>query len=498
MSEKNSIFDQLRAFFGKKTQTPPAAGQVMSAPTPLETTPPVFNTPSAPQLRSQSPEIQPAQPSQSHSVDLILGIDFGTSCTKAVIGDPGLRAKSYPVTLVSEAQGLSQFLKPSRLKFRTSEGADRIESNLKMRLMDYPKDEKVRQLAILYLAGVIRQSIAWFEPLLQKNYTNRQPVWSLNLGFPAKAVDSTTPLVQSYLEVARLAALLGSSDLPIDFSSLHTLASGESRSSNLATIPQERVQLYPEIAAQLAGYVNSPYRQRGNLLLIDVGAGTLDVSTIILHGNDNEDVISFHSCEVESYGVFKLFQRRIDALEISLPKSVRCKLDDFQEGTSVLPEKLDDLIDQAVIHIPANAVSLKTVFDDVSKTFAENSIKVAIRCITQFRKRQRDAHASRSFEPFPNYLRFIFTGGGSRSAFYRNHFTAGPLENALVSFTRWHEDAMRRRSKAQGLLLESLPLPNDLEGFPASLKNEFDRLSVAHGLAYGGENLMRVTASAKS
>lgn len=60
--------------------------------------------------------------------------------------------------------------------------------------------------------------------------------------------------------------------------------------------------------------------------------------------------------------------------------------------------------------------------------------------------------------------------------------------------TRWHHDADQRRRHGQGLRLETMPQPRNLVGFPTALEENFDRLSVAYGLAFGGENLMKVTA----
>lgn len=469
MSDKGSIFDQLRAIFGRKRQAPP---------------PPVPET--------KPPSHQPPPPQRG--VALVLGIDFGTSCTKVVIGDPGWRAKSYPVPLNPNAQGLSRFLKPSRLKMRTSDGNDVVEGNLKIRLMDNPEEVQIRELVIIYLASVIRQSLDWFEASLKQAYATRQPSWSLNLGFPAKAIELATPLVKSYQEVARLAAQLGFSELPINFISLGQLMSGEALSTYTAAIPPSRVQLYPEIAAQLAGYVNSPYRMHGNLLLVDVGAGTLDVSTIILHSGADQEVCSFHFCEVARFGTVPLLEARVEALNAVIPNCSTFSLEAVQDGVSAAPEDLSALL------VPGERKSprLANAFDSVSTTFAESMLQVALRCLTQFKVRQRDAHSNPCFNPWPGHLRFFLTGGGSRSAFYRKHLAEGPLENKLVRYTRWHEDPERRARNAEGLRLESLPLPNDLEGFPESLKHDFDRLSVAHGLAYGGENLMRVTASTSS
>lgn len=507
MSDKGSIFDHLRAIFGKKTQTPPPtvpkvkepASEPAKPPQPRPSPPPPQHSPSAPRIQYLPQPQPPVNPDASASsslpgVDLVLGIDFGTSCTKVVIGDPGWRAKSYPVPLMENAQGLSRFLVPSRLKFKTSEDRQILYGNLKMRLMEEPDDEGIRELAALYLASIIRHSLDWFKRNLNRHYAARQPSWSLNLGFPAKSVDAATPLVKAYREVARLAVLLGTSDLALSLQSISQVSSGKFSSDFASIIPPDRIQIYPEIAAQLASYVNSPYRLYGNLLLVDVGAGTLDVSTLILHADKEQEICSFHFCEVARFGTVPLIEARVAAMNAETPNCAVLDINSVQDGISAAPEQPTGLLRAGQRISPC----LTKAFNEASGVFADGMIQVALRCLTQFKVRQRDAHANPSFNPWPGHLRFFLTGGGSRSSFYRKHFAEGRLESELAPFTRWHRDAGRRAKDGEGLRLDSLPLPKDLEGFPESLKNDFDRLSVAHGLAYGAENLMHVTASATS
>ena len=85
--------------------------------------------------------------------------------------------------------------------------------------------------------------------------------------------------------------------------------------------------------------------------------------------------------------------------------------------------------------------------------------------------------------------------------FYRTHLADGPLEDRIVpNFTRWHPERSRRHATNEGLLLELLPVPGNLENFPTTLHSHFDRLSVAYGLSLGGGeggNLMRITAATR-
>src|SRR5690606_25874578 len=80
-------------------------------------------------------------------VDLVLGVDFGTSCTKVVVGDPGWRNESFAIPFSAPNGNIDAWLRPTRFE---------KEFNLKMRLMDNPACPDVRASAACYLADVVR------------------------------------------------------------------------------------------------------------------------------------------------------------------------------------------------------------------------------------------------------------------------------------------------------------------------------------------------------
>ena len=218
---------------------------------------------------------------------------------------------------------------------------------------------------------------------------------------------------------------------------------------------------------------------------------TLDVSTIILHGNREQDVVSFHVCEVEPFGALRLFAKRAEALDRVEPGSVRQTLSELQDGTRRAPETLMEIVTR-----PTPALS--GAFTRVSDAFSIDVLAVAIRCLVRFRQMQHNAHRNPGHDPWGDSLRFFLTGGGARSPFYRSLLAGGPLEQRLATnYTRWHPEQVRRRSARQGLRLESFPVPDRLQNFPQTMHAEFDRLSVAYGLAFGGENLMRITTNVR-
>jgi len=436
--------------------------------------------------RTARPESQftpprPAAPavSKGPQIDLILGIDFGTSCTKVVIGDPGWRDQAFPVPFGEPLSDLRSWLHATKLG---------TEANLKMRLMDDPASPIVRDLAARYLATVIRHAKSWFEQHAPAEYKRGQWSWSLNLGFPEKSVRDGDPVTDAYRAVAH-AALQMIPSMPGAEVATESAAVGLNINS---FIPASRVHLYPEIAAQLAGYIRSPYRQFGNLLLVDVGAGTLDVSTLIIHPAGDEDVVSFHLCDVKPLGVLRLYQARADALNGIRGSRTARSLEAFQDGCTAIPDTTGEMLDPS-LGLPTP--TLKRAFDQATEDFADKVLGTVLPCLTRFRALQRKAHDNTGFDPWPRHLRFFLTGGGGRADFYREQLLKGPLENQLVRFTRWHPDPAQRRANGQGLRLESMPPPRNLVGFPASLTEHFDRLSVAYGLAQGAENLMRLTSA---
>ncbi len=412
------------------------------------------------------------------AIDLVLGIDFGTSCTKVVIGD-GRHGKAFPIPFGSPATDLASWLHPTRLG---------DETNLKMRLMETPDDPAVRDLVACYLATVITSARSWFKENSPGNYSRHNCSWSLNLGFPEKKVRSNSSLALAYRRCAEIALqLVALTGTPTPQMAAR-FRTGEQEIA--PAIPPNRIHLYPEIAAQLAGYIKSSYRQRGNLLLIDVGAGTLDVSTLIIHDNQEEDIVSFHVCDVKPLGVLRLYQARAGALNREAGCCATLPVDAFQDGCTAIPDSTGEMLNSS---FPLPTPALKKAFEKATEQFAAEVLGSIHPCLTQFRVLQRDAHLNTGFDPRPGHLRFFLTGGGSRADFYREHLVQGPLEQQLWQFTRWDPDPAQRAHLEQGLRLESMSTPRNLVGFPESLSEHFDRLSVAYGLAQGPENLPDIT-----
>jgi len=415
----------------------------------------------------------------SPAVDLVIGIDFGTSCSKVVIGDPNWKNRSYPVRFGHGYDDISEYLLPTRFG---------EEINLKMRLMKNPVSEPLKDVIACYFAVIIFKACECFWKTGPVEYQSRVVHWSLNIGFPRKTEADSPYLGKVYREVAYLAVKLASqtnSPSPMLAEKIRTNGIGFD-----SFLPEKRINIYPEIAAQLAGYITSAQRRSGPILLMDVGAGTLDVSTLILHEDLDEQVLSFHCCDVRDLGVLRYYETITSALNQCCPGSVIYAMEYYQDGLKRVPEQLEK-----IVHFvdPSIKVSFKKANDE----FRMDVLNQAFGSLWRFRNRLKDANANRKHDPWGRSLRVFLTGGGSRSVFFTNCLSVD-LEQEVAKRARcWDDDPARRKRLDQGFRVEQLPAPTSsmFPGFPQHLKRDFDRLSVAYGLAFGGQNLMRITST---
>lgn len=430
-------------------------------------------------------------------IDAQIGFDLGTSSSKVVIGFPDME-KSIPVVFRPDQSGVSRYLVPTSYRevgadcqLVASGGGDHC--NFKMRLMQAVADGQVCDTGlkvdlVVYAALVLRRSMEWFGTQYQRDFGHLKLSWNLAVGFPGKKV--TGPLASVYMKCMVAAALLAGTGTNITRQNAKAALLGHLEHGGCETaIHPDSISLWPEIAAQLAGYMRSPYHRNGNIVIVDIGAGTVDISTIILHGITEARICSFHFCCVEPLGANILFSKRRRVL-IENGLGGDLVEDDLDTRNPMLPvpEQLADFLAPGTVQ----SQNVRESFDQISKDFSERCIGAALSQLTQFRLAQRKAHQSSAFDPWPGHLPLILSGGGSRLRLYRKIFS-DTLEDRLVPYTRWEQHAYNRQSTGQGLKTIPLPKPDDLDT-DSPIGTDFDRLSVAHGLAYGIENLPVITA----
>lgn len=431
--------------------------------------------------------------------DLHIGLDLGTSCSKVAIGDPEAGV-CFPVRFSDARKGIGRYLLPTRFEEwggkvllgeeRTSGCVDDIKWRaITASRMGDDLERTTEDLAI-YLALVLGVTLDGFKSQLASQYADSEICWHLNLGFPARAIEGA--LVALYRSAAEAAIGVVSGGGVISRArvadQLHR--PGRLRGASEVGLDSDRVNLYPEIAAQLAGYVRSRYREYGSVLFVDVGAGTLDVSTLIIHRVNHADRCTFHFCDVKPLGALHLYRERRSRLRSHGVDLLRTEDPSFRDGLSPLPEELADFLKDGVGATPV----VRRDFNEVSEDFSLRCRRACLGVLAAFRQSQREIHADAAYDPWPTALRCIRAGGGSRMEFFRTELSTR-LEEDLIPFTKWHPDERERRRNGQGLAFTPLPMPDDLQTEDTVVSQEFDRLSVAHGLAYGADNLMEVTGA---
>jgi hypothetical protein len=459
------------------------------------------------QESSALPPPPPPLFSSTQSVaDLTIGFDLGTSCSKVAVGDSMLGSQ-HGVPFNTRAHGVEKYLFPTRFY----EGADGISlsfgpnatlaSNLKLRLIEAVENQgdtsgPETDLAI-YVALVLKHTLAWYEQHRAGDHRARARCWWLSFGFPAKRVDNNPRLQKAYqrfVGAAIQAVNLGehvTREL-IQRCLARTPLPGDSGQ----VLSLDRVSFYPEIAAQLAGYVYSRYRTTGPLMLIDVGAGTLDISTLILHQNAHEEVCSFHFCEVAQLGAFRLYEQIHHALAAVSPDAVDTLVSIGSDQDWHVPESPNEYV--RAIAVVTNP--MKAAFHSTREIFALKCLEKALSNFSAFKQflDQPFRDADQRPRAFRQNVNIILSGGGSRAIFYRKLFPER-LEETVVNsgLTTWKLDPGRRKIDGQGFHPRHLMKPDKfiVSGVES---DDFDRLSVAHGLSLSSETLLQITAKEMS
>lgn len=210
-------------------------------------------------------------------------------------------------------------------------------------------------------------------------------------------------------------------------------------------LPQDLIglEVLPEFVAQIAGYVQSSQRQRGLHALVDVGGGTLDVVTFIVHERDGEDVFPFLVPEIKPLGTQMLYENRL----VEAP----------MHEESNLPDELQPVLSSSeyakCAGVPEHHVEAR------DKVFWAEVHSTVHRVLHQTRKNRY-----RLSDAWSQGLPVFLTGGGGSVEGYMRAVRSGGRHCAPV------------------MNLMSLPKHPKLSEFAESI-SDYQRVSVACGLA---------------
>jgi hypothetical protein len=409
--------------------------------------------------------------------ELFLGLDFGTSSVKAIIGDRNRRIH-YAVPF-REAVGIEQYLLPTRLYQRGDSYSLTGETqpdyqNLKLDLMADPTSDRARIRFTAFIALALRQVGAWFHTSHRATYSQSNLLWSLHLGVPAAEsgrLSETTELLGLAGWVA--ASVEGPITEEVLFKALYRaegLLTGVAEPEPLEDV---EVCTIPEIAAQIYGYVKSAKydpNAQNLFVLADVGAGTVDCAMFKIRPDQYGEEFLIYEKSVEPLGVTSLHVNRLKWF-LEVFSSIQAPVDALVES-----------VEKELKRIDAN----RPVPDKFSKYFKGVTVKSSPKGTlgihnpdAEFDRRLRTQIQEGTLEKGRKSgdwhvdalkdTRFMLSGGGSRNKYYER-IKEGVQHHHTLGYLR--------------LTPESLNLPANITA-PGLPRQDWDRLSVAYGLSHG-------------
>lgn len=387
-------------------------------------------------------------------VDIVIGLDFGTSYTKAAVG---FMDKIFPVTWEGVSKSVPNYLLPSEYTAMAGghvfigqnvyASAKDICGDLKLPFINPAVSSASIANASVFLALTLRYIRAWVYEHHAEKIGKAKIRWQLNIGAPSNGLE-TKGIENAYRTLASTAWVQSRSD---SLTHVAECTNGVWQEGQVLEDLSD-LQIRPEFVAQMAGYMQSPQRQKGLHALIDIGGGTLDVVTFIVHKVEDEDTFPFLVPEVHPLGTHGLIQNRLVGATAS---DKLTSIDELQP----IPEP--QAFAQYIGIDPQKVLIRDRIFGD--------EVRRVIRTVFEITKNRR----YRLADAWTLGVRTFFTGGGANVGLY--------LQSTMSA----------KMPSSKGLQLMPLPPHPKLDGFNGD-DSEYQRISVACGLAQDSFTLGRV------
>ena len=388
-------------------------------------------------------------------MDVTIGIDFGTATTKVVVNAEATRAYAIPFSSNNENSYLiSSALSASNDTYSLFGDADDNKmTGLKQSILDGNWDEDRIFPAVAFLGLIINYSRAWFLEHKADEFPGFEFIWHVHIGMPT-ADYSNKELVRTMERIRYAAEWLSFNSTSFEIAK-EDVARAWAQTSSMHF---DHFDVYPEIAAQLHGFVFSDRfdRARRKIMLVDIGGGTVDCSIANITEDDFGDV-TYHvlATNVQLLGVNSLSEYRLQWLLKSAVAdrhaALVSALDKALPNAGVaatVPQKIEDYVNE----LSSDEFDIdKPFYGDFADLLTDDTLYVA---------RSLDSDHTGY-----DGLQFVIAGGGSNLDVY-NQFIE--LFNSHVS--------------SYNLVRVGLGKPSDLVA-PDLEDSDYHRLSVAYGLA---------------
>lgn len=407
--------------------------------------------------------------------EVAIGLDFGTSTTKVVIGDSSLdRAFAVPFC---KGIGIEQYLLPTRLYCRPERRADgtmrtiysldsgtEVFRDLKLSWLANPNEPEHAKRIVAFLALVIRHARAWLFEAHRSIYKSVEIAWRFSIGLPAESAvryGRGKALQSLAVRAWRLSCQKGD----VDDATIAAMNVGDSNQG----IDDVQIEAIPEIAAQIYGFITSDSfdAYAHNLfLLVDIGAGTIDSSLFrVRRARGRKWNFQFYTAVVQPNGAANLHAYRIDwwkTMIADLPgaSSLKAALQQHRDATDIegsLPTAYREYVQGVRVLDAGSEVR------DPDEAFLDKRVVAQVRGQTLHRAWQDNLIGQGAIYEVPMFL----CGGGARMSFYQQINQALGHQHGF----EW----LQARPRA-------FVVPQNLE-CDASIHSDYDRLSVAYGLS---------------
>lgn len=410
--------------------------------------------------------------------EFYIGLDFGTSCAKAVVKDVN-SDQSFAVQF-QNAEGIQAYLIPTRI-YKSNEGLFSLNSStgeklssIKLWLMNNLGDEMCQMHFVAYLAILLRLIRAWVYKELWDGHGEIN--WECRIGTPSTLQESSdydNDVHNLWKKLLILAWHISEQEGDVTHNLILKYLHTECWSWFSGLEPF--FGAIPEAAAEADGFLKShPAQDQQNFTLVDIGSGTVDVSAFCRSESPTNGFtyITPFEMSVKELGTTNCHYRRLDWFISILQKYEPRSVDENKLRFKFLNELCDERM--RTLRTP-----LKNSFREYVRgmTYVSSKISVDLKfqeeIADQIRKVRADCfHNQHLRQNEIKQMPIILCGGGSRSLFYKKAINP---RNSKIKNASW--------------LIN--PIPTNLQPFDIELRggkisaNDYDRLLVAYGLCTG-------------
>ncbi len=422
----------------------------------------------------KKPARDQAYDGSSGLTEIVIGLDFGTATSKVILMEQG-RKIAWAIPFTNSRH--NPYLLPSTISLNKDlyslDDPENTFSNLKMPLLRKSgcSDDELANV-IAYLTLVIHRAREWFLENAAPTFPGFEFDWLINLGIPAADYNDEA-LVSRFHNALLCSANLsfetnGKINRDLVLSEIKKINSkGPEIYAEQSSFHPEAVDVFPEIAAQLHGYVCSDKWDinRPKFMLVDIGGSTVDASVVnVIKHSDAELKYNFLKSAVTLQGTVFLHRERLKWIRtnININHSTYPRLSRDIENIAInknphipLPKKVSDYLNNARFPGAKNKENIDNKFyEQYGPHLYENVISPV--------RGKIDSELSQW-----GALQFLLCGGGSLHPLY-NRFI-----NAINKNNNIHVN------------LDAVQLEKPEKLMAPDLKDkDYHRLSVAYGLAH--------------